>query len=63
MGQKAQTNFTNKRKYLVAECFKYEGYIKTLRAAIALRLEKQGERKLEQSLASSLSVPSGLSSA
>lgn len=33
---------------------RYEAYVETLREAIALRVKKQGERKLEKSLARSM---------
>lgn len=51
---KATQNFTLRGSYLVKEIYRYEGYIDTLRSAIALRLKKQGERKLEKSLARSM---------
>ena len=47
------TNWTSKYKYLVAELARYEGYIDTLKDAIALRIKKQGEKKFEKSLARS----------
>lgn len=43
-----------KSKYTHSEIHKYETYIEALRAAIALRVKKQGERKLERSLARSM---------
>jgi hypothetical protein len=38
----------------VYEIFKHETYIEALRNAIALRVQKQGERKLEKSLGRSM---------
>jgi len=44
----------NKSRYLVAELSKYRTYRDTLQEAIELRVKKQGERKLEKSLARSM---------
>jgi PH/SEC7 domain-containing protein len=51
---KAHNNWVAKTRYLVHEIYKYETYIEALRSAIALRVKKQGERKLEKSLRRSM---------
>ena len=50
---KAHQNFQLKAKFLVNEVYRYEAYIEVLRQAISLRVKKQGEKKLEKSLARS----------
>lgn len=47
---KAKDNWRNRLAYLQAEIDKYNVYVASLRHAIALRVEKQGEHKLHQSL-------------
>jgi PH/SEC7 domain-containing protein len=47
---KARENWTAKSRYMLTEIHKYETYIEALRAAIALRVKKQGEKKLDRSL-------------
>lgn len=51
---KARENWKNKSQYLHTEIFKYETYLEALNKAVALRVEKQGERKLEKSLKRSM---------
>lgn len=53
-GSKAKQNWVAKGKYIHSEVYKYETYVEALRNAIALRVKKQGERKLERSLARSM---------
>ncbi|EAL21419.1 hypothetical protein CNBD1140 [Cryptococcus deneoformans B-3501A] len=48
---KAKENWKAKSHYIHSEIFKYETYIDALRNAISLRAKKQGEKKLEKSLA------------
>lgn len=43
-----------KSRYIHSEVYKYETYVEALRSAIALRVKKQGEKKLERSLARSM---------
>jgi hypothetical protein len=50
---KARDNWTAKSRYIHSEIFKYETYVEALRNAIALRIERQGQKKLERSLARS----------
>ena len=50
---KAHHNFQIKARYLVDEIYRYQNYVDSLRAAIALRVKKQGEKRLEKSLARS----------
>ncbi|KAL1408171.1 hypothetical protein Q8F55_004976 [Vanrija albida] len=47
---KARENWTAKSRYIHSEIFKYETYVEALRNAIGLRVQKQGEKKLERSL-------------
>jgi PH/SEC7 domain-containing protein len=51
---KSHANWTAKYKYLVAEKSRYECYVDALNNAIALRIKKQGEKKLEKSLQRSM---------
>ena len=53
-GWKAKQNWVAKSKYIHSEVYKYETYVEALRNAIAMRVKKQGERKLERSLARSM---------
>ena len=53
-GSKAKHNWVAKSKYIHSEVYKYETYVEALRNAIAMRVKKQGERKLERSLARSM---------
>jgi PH/SEC7 domain-containing protein len=48
---KAKENWRNRLAYIHTEIDKYKIYVDALRQAIALRVEKQGEKKLHQSLA------------
>lgn len=50
---KARENWTAKSRYIHSEIFKYETYVEALRNAINLRIQRQGERKVERSLARS----------
>nr|XP_019008884.1 uncharacterized protein I206_06570 [Kwoniella pini CBS 10737]OCF47665.1 hypothetical protein I206_06570 [Kwoniella pini CBS 10737] len=51
---KAKENWKSKSHYIHTEIFKYETYVEALRNAISLRVKKQGEKKLEKSLARSM---------
>ncbi|WWC87292.1 uncharacterized protein L201_002180 [Kwoniella dendrophila CBS 6074] len=51
---KARENWKAKSHYIHTEIFKYETYVESLRNAISLRVKKQGEKKLEKSLARSM---------
>ncbi|KAK8846626.1 hypothetical protein IAR55_005713 [Kwoniella newhampshirensis] len=51
---KAKENWKSKSHYIHTEIFKYETYVEALRNAISLRVKKQGEKKLEKSLATSM---------
>ncbi|WWD21934.1 hypothetical protein CI109_106422 [Kwoniella shandongensis] len=51
---KARDNWKAKSHYIHTEIFKYETYVEALRNAISLRVKKQGEKKLEKSLATSM---------
>ncbi|WVQ68851.1 uncharacterized protein L199_007060 [Kwoniella botswanensis] len=51
---KARENWKAKSHYIHTEIFKYETYVEALRNAISLRVKKQGEKKLEKSLARSM---------
>ncbi|OCF37757.1 hypothetical protein I316_00884 [Kwoniella heveanensis BCC8398] len=51
---KARDNWKAKSHYIHTEIYKYETYVEALRNAISLRVKKQGEKKLEKSLARSL---------
>ncbi|WRT65157.1 uncharacterized protein IL334_002100 [Kwoniella shivajii] len=51
---KARDNWKSKSHYIHTEIFKYETYVEALRNAISLRVKKQGEKKLEKSLARSM---------
>lgn len=51
---KAKENWKARSLYLHNEVIKYDTYIDSLRSAISLRLKKAGERKLERSLARSM---------
>ncbi|KAH9931131.1 uncharacterized protein BXZ73DRAFT_90208 [Epithele typhae] len=48
--QKATTNWEKKSQYLLTEIVKYDSYIDSLQAAMALRLKKRGEKALEKAL-------------
>ncbi|RXK42093.1 hypothetical protein M231_00450 [Tremella mesenterica] len=48
--QKAKDNFRAKNLFLHSEIYKYQQYVESLRKAIILRVQKQGEKKLEKSL-------------
>lgn len=50
---KARDNWTAKSRYIHSEIFKYETYVEALRNTIAQRVERQGQKKLERSLARS----------
>jgi PH/SEC7 domain-containing protein len=50
---KARDNWTAKSRYIHSEIFKYETYVEALRNAIALRLDRQGQKRLEKALARS----------
>ena len=50
---KADANWGKRSQYLLAEIVKYESYIESLKSAMKLRLQKQGEKALERALASS----------
>ena len=50
---KAEANWGKRSQYLLAEIVKYESYIESLKSAMKLRLQKQGEKALERALASS----------
>ena len=50
---KAHQNFDLKSRYLKSELDRHQGYIDALRNAISQRIKKQGERRLEKSLARS----------
>lgn len=54
-GQKARENYRLKASYLHREVFKIRIYLETLHAAIAQRVKRQGEKKLEKSLTRSAS--------
>jgi PH/SEC7 domain-containing protein len=43
-----------KTRYMHTEIHKYETYLEALRSAIALRVKKQGENKLDRSLRQSV---------
>lgn len=47
---KARDNWLAKSRYMHTEIHKYETYLDALRCAIALRVKKQGENKLDRSL-------------
>ena len=47
---KARDNWLAKSRYMHTEIHKYETYLDALRSAIALRVKKQGENKLDRSL-------------
>ena len=47
---KARENWLAKSRYMHTEIHKYETYLEALRDAIALRVKKQGENKLDRSL-------------
>ncbi|KAG8862477.1 hypothetical protein FRB96_001548 [Tulasnella sp. 330] len=47
---KAQANWEAKSKWLLAEIFKYDTYVDSLRAAMSLRMKKRGEKVLEKTL-------------
>ncbi|KAI0035843.1 hypothetical protein K488DRAFT_82603 [Vararia minispora EC-137] len=49
-GAKALANWEKKSKWLLSEIVKYESYIDSLQAAMALRLKKRGEKALERAL-------------
>lgn len=49
-GTKAQLNWEKKSKYLLKEIVKYDSYIDSLQVAMALRLQKRGEKALERAL-------------
>lgn len=51
---KARDNWKARSLYLHTEVVKYNTYIDSLQSAISLRLKKSGERKLEKSLARSM---------
>lgn len=51
---KARENYKAKSQYIHTEIYKYETYLEALRMAVALRVEKQGEKKLEKSLKRSM---------
>lgn len=55
-GSKTRTNWSAKSHHLHSEIGKYEVYTASLRSAIALRVKKQGEKKLEHSLARGMSM-------
>lgn len=48
---KTRANWFAKSRYLHTEVVKYEVYVDSLKQAINQRLKRQGERKLEKSLA------------
>ncbi len=48
---RAKDNWRQKSLFIHSEIVKYETYVDALNSAISLRLRKQGERKLERSLA------------
>ncbi|GMK57715.1 hypothetical protein CspeluHIS016_0405490 [Cutaneotrichosporon spelunceum] len=50
---RARENWTTKSRYTHSEIFKYETYVEALRNAINHRVQRQGERKVERSLARS----------
>lgn len=50
---RARDNWTAKSRYIHSEIFKYETYVEALRNAINQRVQRQGERKVERSLARS----------
>lgn len=50
---RARDNWTAKSRYIHSEIFKYETFVEALRNAIQLRVQRQGEKKLERSLARS----------
>lgn len=47
---KSLSNWEKKSQYLLTEIVKYESYIDSLQAAMALRLKKRGEKALERAL-------------
>jgi PH and SEC7 domain-containing protein len=49
---KALSNWEKKSHYLLAEHVKYESYVDSLQAAMALRFKKRGEKALERALRS-----------
>jgi len=51
---KAQANWEAKSKWLMAEIFKYETYVESLRNAMTLRMKKRGDKVLEKTLVPSL---------
>lgn len=50
---RARDNWTSKSRYIHSEIFKYETFVEALRNAIQQRVQRQGEKKLERSLARS----------
>ncbi|KLT43101.1 SEC7-like protein [Cutaneotrichosporon oleaginosum] len=50
---RARENWTAKSRYIHSEIFKYETYVEALRNAMNQRVQRQGERKVERSLARS----------
>ncbi|WVN88786.1 uncharacterized protein L203_103999 [Cryptococcus depauperatus CBS 7841] len=59
---KAKDNWRIKSHYIHTEIYKYETYIDALKNAISLRVKKQGEKKLEKSLNTSLNSLHAISS-
>ncbi|KAJ3519836.1 hypothetical protein NMY22_g13017 [Coprinellus aureogranulatus] len=47
---KAHSNWEKKSQWLLTEIVKYDSYIDSLQAAMALRLKKRGEKALERAL-------------
>ncbi|KAH9946988.1 hypothetical protein B0H21DRAFT_822341 [Amylocystis lapponica] len=47
---KAMSNWEKRSQYLLTEIVKYESYIDSLQAAMALRLKRRGEKTLERAL-------------
>jgi len=52
--KQAQTNWENKSQYLLAEHVKYHTYVESLKAAMALRLKRRGEKAMEKALSSAV---------
>jgi len=51
---RALSNWEKKSQYLLAEHVKYESYVDSLQAAMALRFKKRGEKALEHALRSDI---------
>jgi PH/SEC7 domain-containing protein len=49
-GPKALSNWEKKSRWLLTEIVKYDSYIESLRAAMALRLKRRGDKALERAL-------------